>query len=166
MFSPKIIIHYQFKLRLLSCFQWQPELDALVPSLDSLIPSLAKNCFVYSQTKRAPVTWTLRERTTPSWRTSTHVSSNGRRFTGMPSFSFLKHTDNYNLSFRMLQSLDRVNFIEVKFFIFHFAVGRKTIHSLWKLNEYQTSSLLNIPRKQLFFIIIYITLSLIKTSTV
>jgi len=56
-------------------------------------------CLAYSQTSRAPLTWTLRERTTPSCGISTQSSSRWIRATGIPSLSLLqgrtgKHTIN------------------------------------------------------------------------
>lgn len=47
-------------------------------------------CRVYSHTRRAPLTWTLRDRMIPCWGISTHTSSCCRMSGGIPSFSFLR----------------------------------------------------------------------------
>lgn len=48
-------------------------------------------CRVYSQMKRAPETWTLRDRIMPNCGISTQTSSSWRSSHGIPSLSFLKN---------------------------------------------------------------------------
>ena len=50
---------------------------------------LSSLCLVYSHMSKAPLTWTLRDLTIPSWGISTQMSSNWISSTGMPPRSFL-----------------------------------------------------------------------------
>ena len=58
-------------------------------------------CRVYSQTSRAPLTWTLSERMIPCWGISTHTSSCCSMSGGIPSFSFLGKQENWESAIRI-----------------------------------------------------------------
>ena len=58
-------------------------------------------CFVYSHSRMAPLTWTLRERMIPSCGISTHWSISWIKSTGIPSRSFLENKANKQATKRL-----------------------------------------------------------------